>query len=140
MIKYIYYRICKDWERKQELGKTLWESPPGWWSCSAFFFLFFPFTFLGFTLMYNDNILIPFLGALPFSILSYYLSERFEKRMQTYQPPERYKKYDDTPLYYFTGPLVMIMYFWALGVIFLLLFCVIEPFHLKGWLYNLLFM
>ena len=45
----------------------------------------------------------------------------------------------NTPLYCFTGPLVMLEILWGLLGTVLMIFCVIEPFHLEGWLYNLLF-
>ena len=139
MIKYIYYRICKDWERKKEVGNTFWESPPAKWLSSYFLFLFFPFAFLSGMLMESDNELTGMLGSVPILALAMYLCNRFEKRMKSYTPPERYKRFDNTPLYCFTGPLVMLEILWGLLGIVLMIFCVIEPLHLEGWLYNLLF-
>ena len=138
MFKYIYYRICKDWERKKELGKTFWESPPAKWLSSYFLFLFFPFAFSSGMLMESDNKLTSMLGLVPILALAMYLCNRFEKRMKNYTPPERFKKFDNTPLYCFTGPLVMLEILWGLLGTVLMIFCVIEPFHLEGWLYNLL--
>jgi hypothetical protein len=71
-------------------------------------------------------------------VLAMYLCNRFEKGMQNYTPPERFKKFENTPLYCFTGPLVMIMMLWGLGGLVLVCF-LIEPLNLNGWLYNLLF-
>ena len=139
MFKYIYYRKCKDWERKQELGNTFWDSPPYHYLSSVFLILFFPFAFLSGMLMESDNKLTFMLGLVPILALAMYLCIRFEKRMKNYTPPERFKRFEDTPLYCFTVPLVTLTILWALLGTVLMIFCVIEPFHLKGWLYNLLF-
>lgn len=90
-------------------------------------------------LMESDNELTGMLGSVPILALAMYLCNRFEKRMKSYTPPERYKRFDNTPLYCFTGPLVMLEILWGLLGIVLMIFCVIEPLHLEGWLYNLLF-
>ena len=139
MLKYIYYRICKDWERKQELNQTFWMWPPYHWAGSVFTFLFLPFAFLSGILMNSDNKLTSIISAMAIGVLAMYLCNRFEKGMQNYTPPERFKKFENTPLYCFTGPLVMLEILWGLLGTVLMIFCVIEPFHLKGWLYNLLF-
>ena len=138
MFKYIYYRICKDWERKQELNQTFWKWPPYHWAGSVFTFLFLPFAFLSGILMNSDNKLTSIISAMAIGVLAMYLCNRFVKGMQNYTPPERFKKFENTPLYCFTGPLVMIMMLWGLGGLVLVCF-LIEPFNLNGWLYNLLF-
>ena len=139
MLRYIYYRICKDWERKQELGNTFLESSPDMWSRFVFLFLFFQFAFLSGWLMESDNELTFLLGIVPILALAMYLCFLFEKRMKNYTPPERFKRFENTPLYCFTGPLVMLTILWGLLGTVIMIFCVIEPFHLKGWLFNLLF-
>ena len=139
MIKYIYYRICKDWERKQELGKTFWARNPAKWLSNVFLLLLFPIAFLSGMLTESDNELTFMLGLVPIMALGLYLCIRFDNRMKNYTPPERFKRFEETPLYCFTVPLVTLTILWALLGTVLMIFCVIEPFHLKGWLYNLLF-
>ena len=107
MLKYIYYRICKDWERKQELNQTFWKWPPYHWAGSVFTFLFLPFAFLSGILMNSDNKLTSIISAMAIGVLAMYLCNRFVKGMQNYTPPERFKKFENTPLYCFTGPLVI---------------------------------
>ena len=140
MIKYIYYRICKDWERKQKLNKTLWSNPPYAWLYSFMSFLFMPFAFLGGTLMDSDN---KWTGSVASGFILlwaiYFFSHQFEKRMKNYTPSEQYKRFDKIPLFCFTGPLFLLMILWCFGGILLMSFYVIEPFNLNGWLYNHLF-
>ncbi len=143
MIKYIYYRICKDWERKEEFHITGWRrwrfSVPNYWCGNVFCLLFFPLVILGGALMDcgNDTKLF-IMGSFPILLLVVYYVNRFEKRMRTYLPPEHYEKYDHIPTYLLSILLYILLILWAIvGTV--LVCAVVYLFNLEGWLYNLLF-
>ncbi len=145
MIKYIYYRIYKDWERKEKFHITGWwkirkYSYPDYWCGNVFCLLFFPLMMLGGALMDcgNDTKLF-MMGFLPIALLSLYLANRFEKRMRTYLPPEHYEKYDHIPTYLLSILLYILLILW--DIVGTVLVCaVVYLFNLEGWLYNLLFL
>ena len=137
MIKYIYYRKCKNWES----GKHFLWSPPYGWANAFFVLLLTPVAFLGGALMDSDNNWTFILVSSSFIVILaiMYLSERFQKRMKKYTPPERFKRLDSIPLYCLSVPFFLLMFLWGLGGSVLLFLYVIEPLNLNGWLYNLLF-
>lgn len=137
MFKYIYYRKCKNWES----GKHFLWGPPYGWANSFFVLLLTPVAFLGGALMDSDNNWTFILVSSSFIVILaiMYLSERFQKRMKKYTPPERFKRLDSIPLYCLSVPFFLLMFLWGLGGSVLLFLYVIEPLNLNGWLYNLLF-
>jgi hypothetical protein len=96
---------------------------------------------LGGALMDSDNNWTFILVSSSFIVILaiMYLSERFQKRMKKYTPPERFKRLDSIPLYCLSVPFFLLMFLWGLGGSVLLFLYVIEPLNLNGWLYNLLF-
>ena len=102
MFKYIYYRKCKNWES----GKHFLWGPPYGWANAFFVLLLMPVAFLGGALMDSDNNWTFILVSSSFIVILaiMYLSERFQKRMMKYTPPERFKRLDSIPLYCLSVP------------------------------------
>ena len=139
MIKYIYYRVSEHYKELERLDNMLWELDPFRFSNSVHTMFFLPFAALGAMLMRSDRWWTSVIGFVPIYMLACYLSNRFEKRMQTYQPPERFRKLDDVPVNGLVGMVFALLFLWALGGIALSLLFLVAPFHLEGWLYNYLF-
>ena len=102
MFKYIYYRKCKNWES----GKHFLWGPPYGWANAFFVLLLTPVAFLAGALMDSDNNWTFILVSSSFIVILaiMYLSERFQKRMKKYTPPERFKRLDSIPLYCLSVP------------------------------------
>ena len=100
--------------------------------------MLWPFTLFFSILMLSSNVFTFFLGFIPFIVLELYLSDRFEKRMQTYKPPKRYKALNHVSVYWLTIPTALIITAYFFAVLVLLMKYVIVPYELEGWLYNLL--
>lgn len=139
MIKYIYYRVSERYKELERLDNTMWELDPFRFSNDVHKFFFLPFAVLGAMLMWSEHWWTSCIGFVPIYLLAYYLSNRFEKRMQTYQPPERFRKLDAVPVNRFVYPLFALLFLWAFGSIALSLLFVVAPYDLVGWLYNHLF-
>ncbi len=137
MIKYIYYRLCKHHEKGKR--KNVGSREAGHFSGIVHFLMVWPFAFLFMVLMKSSNQITMWLGFLPFVILSLYLGNRFEKKMQTYKPPKRYKALNQISIYWLTIPAALIFTAYFIAVIVFLMKYVIVPYNLEGWLYNLLF-
>ena len=90
-------------------------------------------------LMKSSNQITMLLGFLPFVIMGLYLSNRFDKKMQTYKPPKRYKALNQISIYWLTIPVALIVPAFFIAVPVLLMKYVIVPYDLEGWLYNHLF-
>ena len=138
MIKYIYYRLCKHHEkgkRKNVSNSIAASRYPG----MVNFMMVWPFAFLFMVLMKSSNQITMWLGFLPFVILSLYLGNRFEKKMQNYKPPKRYKALNQISIYWLTIPAALLFTAYFIAVIVFLMKYVIVPYNLEGWLYNLLF-
>ncbi len=78
------------------------------------------------------------MGILPIGLLAAYLNHRFDKRMRTYLPPERYEKYDHIPTFLLRILLDILLIVWAIAGA-LLMDSIVYSLNLDGWLYNLLF-
>ncbi len=137
MFKYIYYRLCKHHEKGKL--KNVGSREAGHFSGIVHFLMVWPFAFLLMILLKSSNQITMMLGFLPFVILGLYLSNRFDKKMQTYKPPKRYKALNQISIYWLTIPAALIVPAFFIAVPVLLMKYVIEPFNLDGWLYNLLF-
>ena len=138
MFKYIYYRLCKHHEKgkRKNVGHS-WEA--GRFSGMVNFMMVWPFAILFMGLMKSSNPITMWLGFLPWVILGLYLSNRFDKKMQTYKPPKRYKALNKISIYWLTIPAALIVPALFIAVPVLLMKYVIVPYNLEGWLYNHLF-
>ena len=125
MIKYIYYRLCKHHEKGKR--KNVGSREAGHFSGIVHF------------LMKSSNQITMLLGFLPFVIMGLYLSNRFDKKMQTYKPPKRYKALNQISIYWLTILVALIVPAFFIAVPVLLMKYVIVPYDLEGWLYNHLF-
>ena len=132
MFKYIYYRLCKHHEKgkRKNVGHS-WEA--GRFSGMVNFMMVWPFAILFMGLMKSSNPITMWLGFL------LYLSNRFDKKMQTYKPPKRYKALNQISIYWLTIPAALIITAYYIAVIVFLMKYVIVPYNLEGWLYNHLF-
>ena len=137
MIKYIYYRLCKHHEKGKR--KNVGSREAGHFSGIVHFLMVWPFAFLFMILMKSSNQITMLLGFLPFVIMGLYLSNRFDKKMQTYKPPKRYKALNQISIYWLTIPAALIVPALFIAVPVLLMKYVIVPYDLEGWLYNHLF-
>ena len=137
MIKYIYYRLCKHHKKGKRKNVGSWEA--GYFSGIVHFLMVWPFAFLFMFLMKSSNQITMLIGFLPFVIMGLYLSNRFDKKMQTYKPPKRYKALNQISIYWLTIPAALIVPALFIAVPVLLMKYVIEPYNLEGWLYNHLF-
>ena len=138
MIKYIYYRLCKHHEKGKR--KNVSNIHASRFAYIVYFMMLFPFMMFFSALMMSSNKYTFFLGFIPFIILSFYLSNRFEKRMETYKPPKRYKNLNHISIYLLTIPAALIITAYFFAVIVIVMKYVIVPYNLEGWLYNLLFL
>ena len=117
MIKYIYYRLCdKHHEKGKRKNVSSWNASR--FAGTVYFMMLWPFTLFFSILMLSSNVFTFFLGFIPFIVLELYLSDRFEKRMQTYKPPKRYKALNHVSVYWLTIPTALIItaYFFAVLV------------------------
>jgi hypothetical protein len=138
MIKYIYYRLCKHHEKGKRINISTYDASR--FVNLAYFMMLWPFTLLFIALMYNSSNHLPMLLVfILFFILSFYLTNRFEKRMQTYRPPKQYKSYNKISIYWLTIPALLLFIAYFIAVLVLLMEYVIVPYKLGGRLYNLLF-
>lgn len=139
MIKYIYYRLCdKHHEKGKRKNVSSWNASR--FAGTVYFMMLWPFTLFFSILMLSSNVFTFFLGFIPFIVLELYLSDRFEKRMQTYKPPKRYKALNHVSVYWLTIPTALIITAYFFAVLVLLMKYVIVPYDLEGWLYNHLFL
>ena len=139
MIKYIYYRLCdKHHEKGKRKNVSSWNASR--FAGTVYFMMLWPFTLLFSILMLSSNVFTFFLGFIPFIVLELYLSDRFEKRMQTYKPPKRYKALNHVSVYWLIIPTALIITAYFFAVLVLLMKYVIVPYELEGWLYNHLFL
>ena len=137
MIKYIYYRLCKHHEKGKR--NNVGSREAGHFSGIVHFLMVWPFAFLFMVLMKSSNQITMLLGFLPFVIMGLYLSNRFDKKMQTYKPPKRYKALNQISIYWLTISAALIVPAFFIAVPVLLMKYVIVPYDLEGWLYNHLF-
>ena len=70
--------------------------------------------------MICSNPLVYLLAFIPFIVWSEYLSSRFEKRMETYKPPKRYKGLNRISVGWFIAPLFVLMLVYLFSVIVLI--------------------
>ena len=137
MIKYIYYRLCKHHEKGKRKNVSSWYASR--FAGTVYFMMLWPFTLFFSILMLSSNVFTFFLGFIPFIVLELYLSNRFDKKMQTYKPPKRYKALNQISIYWLTIPVALIVPAFFIAVPVLLMKYVIVPYDLEGWLYNHLF-
>jgi ABC-type Fe3+ transport system permease subunit len=67
-----------------------------------------------------SNPLVSLLAFIPFIIWSEYLSGRFEKRMESYKPPKRYKGLNRIWVGWFIVPLFLLLLVYFFSVIVLI--------------------
>ncbi len=106
------------------------------WSC--LFSSLFPLAMLGAVLMDSSNSSSFVMFFFPIMVLAVHFAYRFDKKMRSYLPPERYETFDHIPVYRLRILLDILLIVWAIGGT-LLLYYIVFSFNLNGWLYNLLF-
>ena len=120
MFKYIYYRLCKHHEKGKRLNTR---------TCAAsnfagvmHFMMIWPLAwiFIALLTLICSNPLVCLLAFIPFIIWSEFLTGRFEKRMETYKPPRRYKGLNRISVGWFIAPLFLLVPVYLFSVIVLI--------------------
>jgi len=119
MFKYIYYRLCKHHEKGKRFNKSTWAASN--FAGVMHFMMIWPLAliFIALLTLICSNPLVSLLAFIPFIIWSEYLSGRFEKRMESYKPPKRYKGLNRIWVGWFIVPLFLLLLVYFFSVIVL---------------------
>lgn len=120
MFKYIYYRLCKHHEKGKRFNKSTWAASN--FAGVMHFMMIWPLAwiFIALLTLICSNPLVYLLAFIPFIIWSEYLSGRFEKRMESYKPPKRYKGLKRISVGWFIVPLFLLILVYFFSVIVLI--------------------
>ena len=134
MIKYIYYRLCKHHEKGKRINISTKASYN--FISLVYFMMSLPLAMILIklvTLISRDELSYPFIVIvfIFLIVLNNHQCDRFEKTMETYKPPKRYKSLKHISPYWFFVPLCGLIFPLYFFLVIVLIWKII-PSYLEG--------